>query len=187
MFVRSLELWRTLSATRNDVVRRFSARVCELTPRTCSEAMRISAADEHGERAEQDRQQPAQRRRRSAPRCTFIASAPACRVGDAALHPARELVLADTPRVDPQPAPHRPAAHDKRPGVRRRDEGVGLAGATRTISPPCPLAATAIWPPTRKASPPNIRCSVTPGSPAAARGCGRRAARRTPCANLADG
>jgi peptidoglycan/LPS O-acetylase OafA/YrhL len=40
------------------------------------------------------------------------------------------------------------------------------SGSTRTMSPPLPLAATAMWPATRNAKPPNIRFSVTSGSPA---------------------
>src|SRR4051794_14686361 len=43
------------------------------------------------------------------------------------------------------------------------------SGATRTISPPCPLAATAMLPPTRNASPPNIFFSTTGCLPSAAR------------------
>ena len=39
-------------------------------------------------------------------------------------------------------------------------------GSTRTIRPPWPLAATAMFPATRNARPPNIFCSVRPGSPA---------------------
>ena len=35
------------------------------------------------------------------------------------------------------------------------------AGSTRTRTPPCPLAAMAMFPPTRKASPPNMACSET--------------------------
>jgi hypothetical protein len=35
------------------------------------------------------------------------------------------------------------------------------AGSTRTNKPPWPLAATAMFPPTRNASPPNIFFSVT--------------------------
>src|SRR6478752_291314 len=41
-----------------------------------------------------------------------------------------------------------------------------MAGSTRTITPPCPLAATAMLPPIRKASPPNICFSVSSCSPA---------------------
>ena len=40
------------------------------------------------------------------------------------------------------------------------------AGSTRTITPPLPLAATAMLPPMRKARPPNIFFSVSPGSSA---------------------
>ena len=40
------------------------------------------------------------------------------------------------------------------------------SGSQRSISPPCPLAATARWPPIRKARPPNIFISVRPCSPA---------------------
>ena len=44
------------------------------------------------------------------------------------------------------------------------------AGSTRTRSPPWPLAATAMLPPMRKASPPNILCSVRSDSlPASSR------------------
>jgi hypothetical protein len=39
------------------------------------------------------------------------------------------------------------------------------SGSTRTSNPPCPLAATAMCPPRRKASPPNIFFSMT-GTPA---------------------
>jgi hypothetical protein len=40
------------------------------------------------------------------------------------------------------------------------------AGSTRTSSPPCPLADTAMLPSIMNASPPNIFFSVTPGSAA---------------------
>ena len=40
------------------------------------------------------------------------------------------------------------------------------AGSTRSMSPPWPLADTAMLPFTRNARPPNIRCSRTPSSPA---------------------
>jgi len=36
------------------------------------------------------------------------------------------------------------------------------SGSQRTITPPSPLAAIAMFPPTRKASPPNIFFSETP-------------------------
>jgi hypothetical protein len=41
------------------------------------------------------------------------------------------------------------------------------SGSTRTSTPPWPLAAIAMLPPTRNASPPNIFFSVSDGSPAA--------------------
>ncbi len=42
------------------------------------------------------------------------------------------------------------------------------AGSTRTSAPPSPLAAIAMCPSTRNANPPNIRFSVTPGTPESA-------------------
>src|SRR4029453_13191316 len=53
-----------------------------------------------------------------------------------------------------------------------------FAGSTRTIRPPWLLAATAMLPPMRKASPPNIFFSVTSDSPTSRS--------RTPSASLSS-
>ena len=87
------------------------------------------------------------------------------RVGGAAGDPLAQLgVRAHVLRGDAEPAPI------DRPRISMNSAGVvatrssDSAGSTRTRTPPWPLAATAMLPPIRKASPPNIFRSVRSGS-----------------------
>ena len=70
-----------------------------------------------------------------------------------------------------------PASSRSQPGIGRPRISMSRAsdvltsvadsvGSTRTSKPPCPLAATAMFPPTRNARPPNIFLSVSAGSAA---------------------
>ena len=62
-----------------------------------------------------------------------------------------------------QPSIARPRI-TKRCACGRRTRASVSSGSTRTSKPPCPLALTAMFPWTRNASPPNMRCSVRPRS-----------------------
>ena len=61
MLVRSFELWRMLSASRNDSVRRFSRLGLRVRAAQLQRRDDEQGGDEHAEDAEQDRQQPPQR------------------------------------------------------------------------------------------------------------------------------
>ena len=86
---------------------------------------------------------------------------------DAALDPGRELALGpEALRGDAHPAGQLAGRASRTADTCARVSRVSVSPrSTRTISPPRLLAATAMWPATRKARPPNIRFSSTPASP----------------------
>ena len=85
---------------------------------------------------------------------------------DTDVHPATQVVVGlDSTagrRAASRSSRGRASRSDRRAARRRNDSR--SSGSTRSSSPPWLLAATAMLPSTRKASPPNIRFSVTPSS-----------------------
>ena len=95
--------------------------------------------------------------------------------------PSAEVAVGcDARGLDAQPAVHLAATHLEPVGVCVVDSCSVSAGSQRNNSPPWPLAATAMFPLIRNASPPNIFISLNPALCRVRRATGRRRPRHRP-------
>ena len=142
--------------------------------------------------AEPRREEPRGERRagRGKDRTTLARTSPRCwrqrvRVADPTLDPLQACLHRRRLRIDrSHPSIDRPRISSGTPACPLRGP-TSPAGSTANEQAALALAATAMLPLTRNASPPNIFCSVSPGSSRQrASGAWLRAPRRTPRANL---